>query len=109
MPAPLKVRTVISRQWHGLARPDQASAYEHHLREETFPAVGKIEGFVDAKILRRTLSNGIEFLVVTRWTSMAAIEKFAGGDVEAAVVPEKVQYMMLEYDARVRHYEEVAE
>ena len=98
---------MISRQWRGLVRPDQASAYEEHLRSETFPAVRGIEGFVDAAILRRTLPNGIEFLVVTRWSSIAAIEKFAGTDVEAAVVPDKARRMMLEYDQRARHYEVV--
>lgn len=98
---------MISRQWRGLARSDQASAYEEHLRSETIPALRNIEGFVDAAILRRTLPNGIEFLVVTRWSSIAAIEKFAGVDVEAAVVPDKAQRMMLEYDQRARHYEVV--
>jgi hypothetical protein len=38
---------------------------------------------------------------------MTAIEKFAGADVEAAVVPDNVRRMMLEYDRRVRHYEVV--
>jgi len=98
---------VISRQWRGLARAEHASSYESHLRGETFPSLRSIEGFVDATILKRTLPNGIEFLVITRWSSMAAIEKFAGADVEAAVVPDKVQAMMLEYDRRVRHYDVV--
>jgi len=98
---------MISRQWRGLARSDQASAYEEHLRAETFPALRNIEGFVDAAILRRRVPNGIEFLIVTRWKSMAAIAKFAGADVEAAVVPDNVRKMMLEYDQRVRHYEVV--
>jgi heme-degrading monooxygenase HmoA/catechol 2,3-dioxygenase-like lactoylglutathione lyase family enzyme len=99
---------MISRQWRGLARPEQAQAYERHLTTETFPSLRNIEGFVDAQILKRALPNGIEFLVVTRWASMAAIEKFAGADVEAAVVPEKVQAMMVEYDRRARHYESPA-
>jgi len=92
-----------------LARAEHAPSYERHLRSETFPSLRTIEGFVDASILKRTLPNGIEFLVVTRWSSMAAIEKFAGADVEAAVVPDKVQSMMLEYDRRVRHYDVVTE
>jgi heme-degrading monooxygenase HmoA len=96
---------MICRQWRGLAKPESASAYVEHLQAETFPALRGIEGFVDASILKRTLPNGIEFLIVTRWTSMAAIQKFAGADVEAAVVPVKVQAMMLEFDRRVRHYE----
>jgi hypothetical protein len=38
---------------------------------------------------------------------MDAIRRFAGDDAEVAVVPQNVQEMMLEYDARVRHYEVV--
>ena len=98
---------MISRQWRGLARTDRASAYEEHLRAETFPALRDIEGFVDAVILKRAVTKGIEFLIVTRWDSMAAIEKFSGADVEAAVVPDNVRQMMLEFDQRVRHYEVV--
>jgi heme-degrading monooxygenase HmoA len=98
---------MISRLWRGLARSDQASAYEEHLQSETFPALRNIDGFVDAAILRRTVARGIEFLVITRWRSIGAIEKFAGADAEAAVVPDKAQRMMLEYDQRARHYEVV--
>jgi hypothetical protein len=98
---------MISRHWRGLARIDAAAAYESHLRTETLPALRLISGFVDAAMLRRVLPRGIEFLVVTRWESMVAIESFAGVDVEAAVVPENVRAMMLEYDQRVRHYEVV--
>ena len=96
---------MISRQWRGLARAERAADYEAHLRAETFPALRGMDGFVDASILRRTLPHGVEFLVVTRWRSLDAIAQFAGRDVEAAVVPETVQAMMLDYDARVRHYE----
>ena len=96
---------MISRQWRGLARADQAKAYEDHLRRDTFPALRRIEGFVDASLLRRALPDGVEFLVVTRWISLEAIAKFAGDDVGVAVVPEAVQSMMLEYDRRVAHYE----
>jgi heme-degrading monooxygenase HmoA len=95
---------MISRQWRGLARAEQACAYEDHLRTETFPALRKMEGFVDASILKRRLPSGVECLIVTRWTSMAAIEKFAGADTEVAVVPANVRRMMVEFDERVRHY-----
>src|SRR3954471_11909546 len=98
-------RSMISRQWRGLARPDSAEAYEAHLRTETFPAIRAIEGFVDAAILKRPVVNGVEFLIVTRWETMSAIASFAGDDPEIAVVPAEVQQMMLEYDAKVRHYE----
>jgi heme-degrading monooxygenase HmoA len=47
----------------------------------------------------------VEFLVVTRWASMAAIREFAGNNAVGAVVPPEVRAMMIEYDKTVRHYE----
>jgi heme-degrading monooxygenase HmoA len=98
---------VISRQWRGLARPNRAEDYIQHLHTETFPALRKIPGFVDASILSRTLGAGVEFQVVTRWESLDAIAKFAGADPEVAVVPPEVADMMLEYDLRANHFEVV--
>lgn len=98
---------MIERHWGGLAQQAQASNYIAHLREETFPALAAIAGFVDACILKREVERGVEFLIVTRWRSMEAIAQFAGQNVDAAVVPAKVQQMMIEYDRSVRHYEVV--
>jgi catechol 2,3-dioxygenase-like lactoylglutathione lyase family enzyme len=97
--------TVISRQWRGLARANEAPNYLQHLRNETFPSLRRIPGFVDASILSRPLGTGVEFLVVTRWHSMDAITRFAGTDPDAAVVPDRVAAMMIDYDRRVTHFE----
>src|SRR6266853_330146 len=96
---------MISRQWRGLAQLDQAQNYVKHLRTETFPALRKLPGFVSASILSRRLGNGIEFLIVTEWESLDAIARFAGPDLEAAVVPAKAAAMLIEYDRRARHFE----
>jgi heme-degrading monooxygenase HmoA len=96
---------VISRLWRALAHPKRAQEYIEHLRTETFPALRKIPGFVDASILSRPCGAGVEFLVITRWDSMDAIANFAGSDPEAAVVPGKAADMMIEYDRRARHFE----
>ena len=98
---------MISRQWRGLADPARADEYVHHLRRDTFPQLKSLSGFVDASILRRDLSGGTEFLVVTRWQSLRAIESFAGEDCTVAVVPDRVKDMMIEYDRNVIHYEVV--
>jgi hypothetical protein len=58
--------------------------------------------------LRRKVKEGVEFLIVTNWESIGAIQEFAGRDFETAVVPEKVQNMMLDYDRLARHYEVLA-
>jgi len=96
---------MISRHWRGLAKSDRAAEYEQHLRSETFPKLRQIKGFLGGEILKRTLQNGVEFLVISRWESVDAITQFAGPDVEAAVVPPKAQAMMVEFDERARHYE----
>lgn len=98
---------MISRQWRGLAKSAFAEAYVQHLQTETFPAIRKLPGFVSASILRRSVPNGVEFLIVTQWASIEAIRVFAGTEVERAVVPQKVQEMMIDYDRTVRHYEVV--
>jgi heme-degrading monooxygenase HmoA len=49
--------------------------------------------------------GGEEFLIITEWDSVQAIEAFAGEDAESAVVPAKVQEMMVEYDKKATHYE----
>ena len=96
---------MISRQWRGLAHATQAQSYVKHLRAETFPALWELPGFVSASILSRWLAKGIEFLIVTQWDSLEAIAKFAGADLEAAVVPAEGGEMMIEYDRRVRHFD----
>ena len=96
---------MIERHWRGLARREHANEYVAHLRCDTFPQLERIAGFAGASILRRDVADGVEFLVVTRWQSLQAIQAFAGQDAELAVVPVNVQRMMVEYDARARHYE----
>ena len=98
---------MISRQWRGLAKESHAQAYVEHLRRDTFPTLAKISGFIGASILRRSVPDGIEFLVVTEWTSLDAIRAFAGTNAEQAVVPPAVHDMMRDYDRVVRHYEVV--
>jgi heme-degrading monooxygenase HmoA len=103
----VKGAAMISRHWRGLAKKTDADAYVAHLQTETFPAVRALPGFRDASILRRELPEGVEFLVVTLWDSLDAIRAFAGERVDVAVVPAKVQRMMVDYDRAVAHYEVV--
>ena len=96
---------MISRHWSGTVRPEHVADYVRHLREETFPSLTDIDGFVDATLMKRNVGSGVEFLVVTRWSSMEAIGRFAGEDPTRAVVPDKVRRWMLDFDRSVRHYE----
>ena len=96
---------MIARHWRGIAKSGQADNYVHHLRTDTFPKLSRITGFIRAYILKREVHQGTEFLIVTAWESMEAIERFAGATADVAVVPDVVQAMMAEYDKYVSHYE----
>ena len=98
---------MIARHWRGLVKRERADAYIEHLQSQTLPQLVQLDGFMDAKVLRRDLPQGVEFLVVTIWESLDAIRAFAGNDVESAVVPPKARDMMIEYDRTARHYEVV--
>src|SRR6266481_1262675 len=99
---------MISRNWRGIARTEEAENYVAHLKSETFPQLAEIPGFVAASILRRATDNGVEFLIVTTWESLEAIKQFAGESAHLAVVPPAVQAMMTSYDKEVIHYEVAA-
>jgi hypothetical protein len=98
---------MIARHWRGLAKSDRADAYIEHLRTDTFPALARLAGFIEASIQRRELASGTEFLVVTTWASLDSIRAFAGADIELPVVPAVVQDMMIDYDRSARHYQVV--
>ena len=98
---------MIARHWRGLVKRERADSYVEHLQAETLPQLVQLAGFHDAKVLRRELPHGVEFLVVTIWESLDSIRAFAGNDVDSAVVPPKARDMMIEYDHRARHYDVV--
>jgi len=98
---------MICRYWSGLVRLDCPDVYVEHLRSQTFPSLARMPGFRGASLMKRELPDGVEFVVQTQWDSLDAIEAFAGDDAEVAVVPEEARRLMVEYDARARHYEVV--
>jgi heme-degrading monooxygenase HmoA len=100
---------MIARHWKGVTKSEEAENYIRHLQNETFPNLSRIDGFLSSAILKRAVSEGIEFLIVTKWESLDAIKQFAGEKLYTSVVPEKVQAMMVNYDREVSHYEIVYE
>jgi heme-degrading monooxygenase HmoA len=98
---------MISRHWRGITKRGEAENYLAHLRQHTFPQLERIDGFRGASILKREVTKGTEFLIVTKWESSEAIRRFAGASLNSAVVPPEAQAMMIEYDKEVVHYEVV--
>jgi heme-degrading monooxygenase HmoA len=96
---------MISRHWTGLAKKEKAAEYIIHLKTDTFRQLKQLDGFISASILKRELDDGIEFLIITEWKTLASIKQFAGDQYETAVVPATVQSLMIRYDTKARHYE----
>ena len=94
---------MISRHWKGIVKRDEAGRYVAHLKDETFPQLASLSGFVRATVLRRELAAGTEFQIVTVWSSMQEIEAFAGANIDKAVVPAVAEAMMVEFDRNVVH------
>jgi len=104
---------VIVREWRGRAALAKARAYPRHFRDNVLPQLHGIEGFLGARLLRRQLPNAnpatVEYVVLTRWSSLEAIKAFAGEDMEKAVVEPQAVAALIDYDHTVRHYEIVQE
>jgi heme-degrading monooxygenase HmoA len=100
---------MIERHWKGTTDDENSDKYIRHLMDETFPQLATIPGFKKASILKRITNKGIEFLIITTWESVDAVKKFAGEEFATAVVPKRVQDIMIEYDKKVRHYEVIVE
>ena len=97
--------SVIVREWRGRAALGHEQAYPKHFRDKVLPELRGIDGFLGARLLRRKLPDAIEFVVLTRWSSLHAIKAFAGDDMDQAVVEPGAVAALKDYDHEVRHYE----
>lgn len=100
---------MIARVWTACTTPARAPAYAEHLRTRVLPQLRTVAGYAGAWLLRRETDGETELIVVTRWRSKEAIRAFAGEDLEAAVVEDAAAALLSRFDARVRHYEIVAD
>jgi heme-degrading monooxygenase HmoA len=96
---------MILREWRGRASPSKAEAYPSHFRRRVLPELKSAPGFLGAELARRQIGEAIEFVVLTRWRDRAAIEGFAGRNINKAVVEPGAIAALIDFDASVRHYE----
>ena len=100
---------MIVRTWRGRAPAGNLLAYVEHFRRKVLPELRGTEGFLGASLLQQGGPDGVELLVLTRWTSMEAIRAFAGDDPRRAVVHPGAVAALASFDATVEHYEVVEE
>jgi heme-degrading monooxygenase HmoA len=95
---------MIARFWTAKVAKGRAHLYTDHLKTRVLTALNKVDGYIGAKLLERETNEGVEIVVITLWQSLDSIRKFAGPDLEKAVVSDDVVSLFLQYDQRVRHY-----
>jgi heme-degrading monooxygenase HmoA len=95
---------MICRLWRARATPQGANEYRRHFSERVVPHLGNIDGYAGAYLLERTEEAHVEIRVATLWRSVDAVRRFAGADIEAAVVEPEAQAVLTDYDTTVRHY-----
>jgi heme-degrading monooxygenase HmoA len=96
---------MIARVWRCTAAGDKAAHYIEHFNHGVLPELRQIDGYKGAYLLRRELDDGVEITVMTLWESMDTIRKFAGENVETAVVAPAAQAVLRSFDKTVTHHE----
>lgn len=95
----------IVRIWHGRTLADQADAYTDYLGRTGVRDFRRTPGNLGVDVLRRVVGVEAEFLVVSRWESLAAVKAFAGEDVTRARYYPLDAHYLLELEPTVVHYE----
>jgi len=99
---------MILRMWRAQSTPEKAGEYIRHATERVFPALRAIEGHRGAYLLRHTDGDRVEFVVLTLWDSMQAVQEFAGAEPNRAVVEPEARVALKSFDNFVTHFEVIS-
>ena len=95
---------MIARVWHGWTSRQNADAYERHLRTTILPGIQRIRGYKGAHLFRRQDGEEVEFVTITYFDSIEAVQGFAGPDYDAAVISEEAARLLSRFEQRAAHY-----
>jgi heme-degrading monooxygenase HmoA len=97
---------MIARIWQGRTRPSMGKSYLSYLNQTGLKDYKATEGFRDVLVLTRDIGDVTEYVLITLWDSMEAVQRFAGPEPERAVYyPEDDRYFPEEEQTPyVRHY-----
>lgn len=75
------------------------------LLDRAVPDYKSVAGNRGVHILRRNDEGAAHFVILTMWDSRAAIEAFAGKDIDRAKYYPEDQHFLIEFEPVVTHYE----
>ena len=95
---------MIARTWRGAVRAQDAPAYAAYVQKTGIAGYQRTPGNRGAGC-SGVEGDRAEFITVSFWESRAAIEAFAGQDIEKAVFYPDDEQFLIERDLTVQHYE----
>lgn len=96
---------MIVRVWRGKSSAANAETYTRFLRETAYPDYGEADGNRGWMLLRRPLGDSVELMFVSFWESMAAVERYAGGDANRPKYYPEDRAALLDLSDHVDHFE----
>ena len=96
---------MIARTWRGAVRREDADRYVEYLQRTGIPEYRATPGNRGAWILRRDEGDTTEFVTLSFWDSLEAVEGFAGSDPTRAVFYPEDDSFLVERDLEVAHYD----
>ena len=99
---------MIARTWRGWTRREDADAYLAYLLQTGIPAYRATPGNAGAYVLRRPDGDLVEFVTLSFWESLDAVERFAGREVTRAVFYPEDDRFLVRREEHVTHFEVTA-
>lgn len=98
---------MIKRVWHGYTTSERADEYERLLRSEVMSGIESknIPGLRRFEVLRRALTDEVEFVTIMEFETIDDVKSFVGEDYEQCYVPDAARAVLKRFDARSQHYE----
>jgi len=98
---------MIARIWHGYTTAENADMYQKILHSHVIPGIErmKLNGFRKITVLRRELTDEVEFVTIMHFDSLEHIKEFTGEDYKTAHVPEQAHKVLKRFDETSQHYE----
>ena len=97
--------TLIARHWRGWTQTQNADIYENLLKDRILPGLKSISGCRGGYLLRSDGTDEVEFVVISFFDSLAAVQRFAGPDYSVAVFEPEARKLLSRIEPTATHYE----
>jgi heme-degrading monooxygenase HmoA len=104
-----KPKRHIARVWHGQVAAARGDEYETYLYENGVKKLRAIPGNLGATMLRRTVGDREDFVVISYWPSEEAIKVWAGENVTKTRLLPRDHEFLIDPELEVKHYRIAAE